>query len=243
MKLFLSIILASGLVLAGMFTKNKAWRNHLMAHITVKISVLPGKPFSYSVHKQGLEIIGASAIELAFADQDLFGGDLEMDFVSSREVDESWNPLWGKSSEARNHFNEYIYSLSETDSGRSLEWHIRVYNDGVAFRYVFNEDSGFGSFSLSDEKTAFNLHPDVKVWATNHEQYFSSQEHTFDERKAGEIREDDFIGCPILAEVNPDTWIVLTEADLTDWSGLYFKSGVEVESTLVSSLSSLKRRA
>lgn len=241
MKIHLSVLLVSGLLMAACSQKTKLPESP-DGQITVNISALPGKPFSYSVYKQGHEIIGASAIELAFEDQDLFGGDLTVDFVSSREVDKSWNPLWGKSSEARNHFNEYIYNLSEPGARRSLEWHIRVYDDGVAFRYGFTEDSGFGSFNLSDERTEFNLHPDIKVWATNHEQYFSSQEHIFDERRAGEIGEDDFIGCPILAEVNSATWIMLTEANLTNWSGLYFKSGGDGESTLVSSLSSLKRR-
>ena len=68
----------------------------------------------------------------------------------------------------------------------------------------------FESFSLSDERTAFNLHPDVIVWATNHEHYFSSQEHTFEKRKAGDIGEDEFIGCPILAEISSDTCVMLT---------------------------------
>ena len=187
--------------------------------IRVKLAVLPGTPFSYSVYKQGIEILGASAIELDFKEQDRFGGDLTLVLYSSHQVDETWNPLWGKSSEARNHYNEYIYMVSEPGaSGRSLEWHIRVYNDGVAFRYIFTEDSGFGSFALSDERTSFNLDPGIKVWATNHQQYFSSQEHTFDERSVGDIGKEEFIGCPILAEVDSNAWIILTEADLTDWS-------------------------
>ena len=211
--------------------------------IKVNTSVLSEAPFSYSVDKQGVELIGASTIELAFMDQELFGGDLKVELVSSKEVDETWKPLWGKSSVARDHYNEYVYRVSEhASSGRSLEWQIRVYNEGVAFRYVFKEDSGFGTFSLSDERSSFNLDPGVKAWATNHEQYFSSQEHTFDERKVGEIGMEEYIGCPLLAEVQSDAWIMLTEADLTDWAGLYFRRGGEGEASLVSSLSSLKRK-
>lgn len=210
--------------------------------ISVKTGSFPGLPFSYSVYKQGVEMMGASALSLEFKDQSEFGGDLLVELLRSQEVDETWNPLWGKSSEVRNHYNEYIYRVTElSGSGRILGWHIRVYNDGVAFRYEFGENSGFGSFKLSDEKTSFNLDPGVKVWATNQTQYFSSQEHIFEERTVGEIGKEEFIGCPVLAEVNSQAWVLLTEADLTDWSGLYFKKGEEGEASMVSSLSSLKR--
>ena len=211
--------------------------------IILKTSPLPGEAFSYSVYQEGVELLGASSISLDFLEQEPFGGDLLVELLSSKQVDETWNPLWGKSSEVRNYYNEYIYRVSEKgESGRFLEWLIRVYNDGVAFCYRFTEDSGFGSFSLTDERTSFNLDPSVKVWATNHGQYFSSQEHIFDERNVGEIRKEEIIGCPILAELDSDAWILLTEADLTNWAGLYFRKGNEGEASLVSSLSSLKRK-
>ncbi len=89
--------------------------------------------------------------------------------------------------------------------------------------------------------TDFNLDPSVKVWATNHESYFSSQEHIFDERSVSQIGVEEMIGCPLLAQVNPTSWALITEADLTDWAGLYFRAGSEAEASLVSSLSSLKR--
>ncbi len=69
-----------------------------------------------------------------------------MELLSQSSVDETWEPLWGKTEKARNHYNEYIFRLSETEQEpRHLEWIIRVFNDGVAFRYRFPEDSGFGS--------------------------------------------------------------------------------------------------
>ncbi len=210
--------------------------------ITVKTGSIPLKPFSYSVFKQGVEMVGPSDIALEFMNQENFSGTLLVEPLSSQQVDESWKPLWGKSSQVRNHYNEYICKVSEpTDGGRSLEWVIRVFNDGVAFRYRFTETSGFDPFTLTDERTAFNLDPSVKVWATNHIQYYSSQEHTFDERTVGEIGMEEIVGCPVLAEVDSNSWILLTEADLTDWAGLYFRKGGEDEASLVSSLASLKR--
>ncbi len=112
--------------------------------------------------------------------------------VSQISVDETWKPLWGKTEMARDHYNQYIYRLSEREQdGRQLEWIIRVFNDGVAFRYRFTEDSGFGEFKLTGEKTAFSLDPSHISWSTNHQHYYSSQEHTYDKRPVGEIGKEE----------------------------------------------------
>jgi len=210
--------------------------------ITLKPGTVPGAAFSYSVLKDGKVLVGPSDISLEFREQEVFGGELERELLSYREVDESWEPLWGKSSLVRNHYNEYLFRLKAPgEKGRSLEWIIRIFDDGVAFRYRFGEESGFNSFILTEERTSFNLNRAVKVWAANHEHYFSSQEHTFDERSVGEIGSEEMIGCPLLAEIDSGSWLAITEADLTDWAGLYFRRGQEDEASLVSSLSSLKR--
>jgi alpha-glucosidase len=210
--------------------------------ISVEVGTNGDEAFTYTIYKGDQVMLGSSGIELVFRNQDAFSGGLDMELVSTDQVDETWDPLWGKTSTARNHYNEYVYRLSERQQhARNLEWVIRIFNDGVAFRYRFTEGSGFGAFALTDERTTFNLDRSVKVWATNHGQYYSSQEHTYDERTVGEIGAGEIIGCPLLAEVDSSAWVLITEADLTDWAGLYFRAGESGEGSLVSSLASLKR--
>lgn len=212
--------------------------------IRLRLGNQDDEAFTYSVYMDGQLLVGPSAIRLEFLNQDDFGEALRMEFLSESFQDESWKPLWGKSAEVRNHYREYIYRLSERkQDARYLDWIIRVYDDGVAFRYSFPEDSGFGDFKLTQELCQFNLDPSSRVWATNHEHYYSSQEHTYDERSVGDIGIHELIGCPLLVEVNNDHWLLLTEADLTDWAGLYFKASEKDPGQLVSSLASLKRQA
>ena len=113
----------------------------------------------------------------------------------------------------------------------------------MAFRYAFPEDSGFGEFRLIEEFTGFALDPAFKVWATNHEHYYSSQEHPYDERLAGELGPEDLIGCPLLVEAGEEGWLLISEADLTDWAGMYFRTSEETPGNLVSSLAALKTRS
>lgn len=198
--------------------------------------------FAYAIYLEGKPLVNSSTIDLEFEDQDAFGGDLDLEFLSESFYDESWAPLWGKSSRARNHYREYIYRLSERkEPFRYLDWIIRVYDDGVAFRYSFPEDSGFGEFKLSRENCQFSMDPASRAWATNHEHYYSSQEHTYDERPLGEIPVEELIGCPLLVEVGETGWLLITEADLTDWAGLYFRASEQRPGTMLSSLASLKR--
>jgi alpha-glucosidase len=210
--------------------------------IVVKLGVAGDQAFTYSIFKEGKLVLHPSEITLEFRDQPTFGGGLDLELVSESTTDDSWKPLWGKTSLARNHYNEYIFRLSERkQEARSLHWIIRVYDDGVAFRYVFPPESGFGEFKLTEELTSFNLDPTYKVWATNHENYYSSQEHTYDEKLAGEIGPEELIGCPLLVEAGDEGWMLITEADLTDWAGLYFNTSGDASGALVSSLASLKR--
>jgi alpha-glucosidase len=210
--------------------------------ITISLGANGDQAFTYSVYKDQNLMVRPSAIMLKFRDQDDFGGHLDLALVSESASDETWTPLWGKTSMSRNHYNEYVYRLSERgEHARFLEWMIRVYDDGVAFRYSFPEESGFGDFKLTEESTSFNLDPSNKAWATNHEHYYSSQEHTYDKRSIGEIGPEELIGCPLLVEVGEKGWVLITEADLTDWAGLYFKASGLAPGNMVSSLASLKR--
>ncbi len=210
--------------------------------IHVKLGVKVDQPFSYSIYKADQLLLPPSEISLEFRDQPAFGGDLIIEFLTASSNDESWEPLWGKTSLARNHYNEYVFRLSENkQDARSLDWIIRVYDDGVAFRYVFPAGSGFGQFRLTEESTFFTLDPGYRVWATNHGHYYTSQEHSYDEKLAGEIGPDELIGCPLLVEAGDGSWLVITEADLTDWAGLYFKTQGDSPGRLVSSLAPLKR--
>jgi alpha-glucosidase len=210
--------------------------------ISVRLGTNGDEAFTYAVYRDGRVLVRPSPVSLEFRDQEAFSSSLDVELVSDRTVDETWEPLWGKTSRARNHYHEYTVRLSERkQDARYLEWVFRIFDDGVAFRYCFPEGSGFGDFELSDERTSFNLDPSARVWAANHEQYYSSQEHTYDERLISEIGKDELIGCPVLAEAGETEWLLLTEADLTDWAGLYFRTGGEGEASLVSSLASLKR--
>jgi alpha-glucosidase len=209
--------------------------------ISITLEAGPGG-LLYSVGHGDEVVVRPSPLRLEFEGLQPFGIQPQIRLISESEADVTWEPLWGKTGEARNHYREYIYRVTEKTGDRlSLELHFRLFNNGVAFRYVFPGEFVPESFRLTDELTGFNIDPACRIWATNHGGYYTSQEHLYDERMAGEIAPEELIGCPVLVETGQGSWLLLTEADLTDWAGLYFRSGTEGSSTLISSLAPLKR--
>jgi len=210
--------------------------------IMVKLGINGDHSFAYSVYKEEQVLVNTSPISLEFKEQSPFGSGLDVVLVSRETVDEKWHPLWGKTGEARNHYNEYIYRVSERkENPRFLEWVIRVYDDGVAFRYIFPENSGFGTFRLTGERSTFHLDPEATCWAADHETYYSSQEHLYERQKVGDVDREALIGCPLLVELQGTGWVLITEADLTDWAGMYFQADPSQPGLISSSLATLRR--
>ncbi len=71
--------------------------------------------------------------------------------VERREVDTTWEPVWGETKYIRDHHREMRVHLRQTGSrqtgggagsGRLLDLVFRVYEDGVGFRYEFPRQAG-----------------------------------------------------------------------------------------------------
>jgi alpha-glucosidase len=210
--------------------------------LLMKLYLDGGKSLKYTISKGDQVLVKPSGFELEFKGQAPFGAALDMELISTKHVDESWNPLWGKTDLIRNHYNEYVYQIREISAmGRKIEWVIRVYDDGVAFRYRILENSGFDKFVLTEEQTSISLDPSYKVWVVSYENYYTHQEGTFEQKLAGDLDPGELLGCPLLVEVDANHWILVSEADLTNWAGMYFTAAESGSGALVTDLASLKR--
>ena len=79
-----------------------------------------------------------------------------VNFNKPTKIKEDYNMLIGKRSHCTNQANEY---KAVVDDSKTLV--IRVYNDGVAFRYVFH---GLRNQKCPDEHTAFKIGEGTKRW-------------------------------------------------------------------------------
>jgi len=183
-----------------------------------------------SVFFKGKPIITNSEFGLQFGQSPYLGYDMEVINEVHNEINEEWTPVIGQYAKVRNHGNELVMDLQEKRfPARELRLILRAYDDGVAFRYhipgsikkfIPNYEEGL-TIPLVQENSNFTFTQDHTVWAANYGGYVSHQESEFNKMKLSNIGVDDIIGLPLLIELETDIWAAITEANLTDWAGMY----------------------
>ena len=79
--------------------------------------------------------------------------------------------VWGKFAQYDDHYRQLDWTLREsTGKRRKLGVTVRVYDQGLAFRYEFPEDGGWGEkVTLTDGATEFHFAADGTAWAYHRE--------------------------------------------------------------------------
>jgi alpha-glucosidase len=106
---------------------------------------------NYQVQSSGKEIISVSPIGINTGNGDFRSG-MKLVGKSVKMIDESYQLPQGKVSTYRNHANEQTLQFSK--DGQKLDVLFRVYNDGIAFRFVM---PGNGEIEIIEESSAINL--------------------------------------------------------------------------------------
>lgn len=139
-------------------------------------------------------------------------------------VDEVWTPVLKRYSEVKNNYREITLDIQEqVFPRRMLQLIARAYDDGIAFRVKFmGPDHGI-DYKISEENTLFSFDDDPLCWAADHRKFISPQESVFQKLKISELTPEMLIGLPLTIQVSNDCYASITEAGLTDYSGIYLK--------------------
>ncbi|MBP5559500.1 MAG: glycoside hydrolase family 97 protein [Bacteroidales bacterium] len=104
--------------------------------------------------------------------------------VSTDSLDETWQPVWGEESEIRNNYNELLVRLGRED-GVKMNVRMRLYDDGLGFRYEFPQDNTLRYFNVSEELTEFALTGDHTAWWISGD--YDTQEYNYTRSRLSEI--------------------------------------------------------
>jgi alpha-glucosidase len=205
-----------------------------------------GRP-AFDVTYRGTAVAGGT-LGLEFAGSRPLGAGLRVAGVRRASRDETYAIAVGKASSARDHHNELFVSLEETSPpGRRLDVAFRAFDDGVAFRYRIPEQKSVGEFVLIDEQTRLTFPGAPKARALPLNSYTTSYENYYQTLPVTEIGPKMLLGLPLLLERpragTTPVWLAVTEADLTDYAGMYFAGDDREPGALVSKLSPLPGRA
>jgi len=239
MKRLLMIVL----VLLSTITITHSQYNVKSPNSFSKANIEIGEQITYSVFYQEKTVISESAIRFEFLQAPPIGNHLKVIRSSQKEINETWNPVLKRKSSIANHCNELTIEMQETNfPRRTINLVFRAYNDGIAFRTEFVGPDNKHSYVMTEEQTMFNFQKDYDCWAANHGSFRSSQENEYFKRKLSDINAQMVIGLPMTLKIADDCYAAITEAQITDYAGMYLKLNPSASGlSLLSKLSPLPK--
>lgn len=139
----------------------------------------------YSLDYKGKPVVGESHLGFKLQGSGMYDW-FEISDTSTREIDETWNPVWGEESQIRNHCNEMTVTLRQTSSNRFMKICFRVFDDGMGLRYEFPDQKSMAYFVITDELTEFAMTGDHTAWWIPGD--YDTQEYDYTRSRLSEIR-------------------------------------------------------
>ena len=130
--------------------------------------------------------------------------------VQRSQHDSTWEPVWGTTSQIRNHYRQARFQLEASD-GTRMDIVFRVFDDGLGFRYEWPAQADLERIEITNELTAFSFTGDYPVWWVN----------TRKASDGGKLSE--FPGgtqSPVTVKVAEDCWVSIHEANAREY-GLF----------------------
>ena len=202
--------------------------------ILYEFDIHKGVP-GYSVSYQGRKLIDFSIINLVFGKDSIIQG---VRLITSVRLDssEKYVLMTGRSASVNDPFHQISIFLKEIKSPeRELIVEVRVFNDGIAFRYRFPKSNGDSLF-IKKELSAFNIIGNPKVHALIFGDYHNSHEGFYQHRFFMDLPKDSLMDMPMLFEFSDSIYLAITEAALLNYAGMYL---IKTKSGLISDLSPL----
>jgi hypothetical protein len=121
-----------------------------------------GEP-SYQLSFGRKAVIQKSRLGLELKDQPALTKGFTIAKLEISEANDTWETVWGEVRRIRNHYRELAIVLHQAASNnRKLIIRFRLFDDGLGFRYEVPEQNDLKYFTVSDEKTEFDLEGDHK---------------------------------------------------------------------------------
>lgn len=179
-----------------------------------------GVTYSVSSISSGKEVIVIRPSKLGLQRNDAsFAENITIQGLSGvKEISDSYTMLTGKQKNLAYMANEATISLKNR-SGQQLDVVFRIFDEGLAFRYVFPEQTA-GTFTVVAEQTAFQISEGAECWMSPYEPSNNygqpGYEKDYYQVKAGDVSPDS-IGWafPLLFKTGSN-WLLISESGLDE---------------------------
>ncbi len=185
----------------------------------INLHVELGAKLQWSVQSDGQQVIAPSPISLQLTGGEVLGENVRVVSTKTDKIDNIITAVNYKKSTIIDQCNQFTISF-KGDFGLIF----RVYNEGVAYRFFTKRK---GELFVKNEEANFNFTADQKVfvpymWDYREGKIFNSSfEALYKEINISKFASDSLAFLPVLADVGNNKKVVILEADLEDYPGMY----------------------
>lgn len=203
------IVMTSVLIYSGCWVENRNFTIHSPDGKTEVGLEIQNDSLFYTVSREMAQIIESSSIGLELNKS--FEGGFRIISSSADSSDECWKPAYGEYSTIRDHYNSFEVRLEEKGNlHRRFNLFFRVYNEGVAFRYVLPEQEDSVDWQINNELSTFRFPEGTAAFPIYRtEQTYSNEPIDFERIEAGAL-------LPLTVRL-PDKFASLLEANVDNY--------------------------
>ncbi len=175
---------------------------------------------TWAVSRGAVEVIVPSRLGFAFRGADSLRTGLAIVDSARATRDTTFALPWGEVARVREHYHELRVGVAESaGAGRRFTVVVRAFDDGIGFRYELPAQPRLGEFLMDEELTEFTFAEDARAW------WIPANVPSPDRQEmlwsSGPISKLDTVHTPLTVQMTTGTQVVVHEADLHDYAGMY----------------------
>lgn len=194
--------------------------------IVITLNQTKQNALAYEVSYRGQPVIAESRLGLDPQNQPPLAANLAIAGAAPGSIDETYSMKHGKANPLRARANTLLADFHEKEGlRRRFSVEIRVFDDGLGFRYRVPAQPSLRDLRLARELTQFHLAREGDSYPLVLNGYRTSYEDSYVKLPVSSIKTSALIGLPYLARVPGVAWVAVTESHLENYAGLYLKRG------------------
>ncbi len=201
------------------FAQNKVSVSSPNGQITYLFNSNKGQP-QYAVKFKNKLLVDYSTLSVNFT-EDTFSNNIKTGKIIITDGADDYSLPEGKTSAVHDTYKEVFIPMQETKGkNRIVNLRVRIFNDGIGFRYEFPQQREWNDITITNENTTFNLTENPTARVAFLEDFFTSHEHRYDVLPLNNIKNDTLMDMPALFQFSGNIFMAITEANLLDYAGM-----------------------
>ncbi len=197
----------------------------------IDVTIEVGSKINWSVKSENTNVITTSSVSLRLDNGIVLGAGVKIISSKNESVNTTFNTPFYKKKSVIDNYNQ----LTITCKG-NFGIIFRVYNDGAAYRFFTKMK---GDITIQSEEANFNFDKDYKVLVpyavdprVKGDLFQTSFESLYRDIHLSQFAPDSIAFLPQLIKLDDNKKVVITEADLEDYPGMYTKLNMDTKQGL-----------